>query len=464
MTIADDQIIIDSGYKPQLHRSLKFVSSFAVSFSFMSVLMGVFANYGYLLGKAGAFGIWTWVLVACGQTIVSLVFAELACCVPLTGAIYNWNGKLGHPAAAWIAGWLIAFAYIIGTVGVITAIIAPLQTFLGVEFTGRTPYCVGIGIILVQAIINIYGVRLAAQVNKLAVFGEIIALVGFGGALAAVLLIHGDANLSLLTTKPVGVDNYWTGFLMASILAAWTIFGFETPSDLSEETIDVRRIAPKSIVSSVLATSVIGFLFLAVLTVAIPDVKEVTASADPISAIVSAHLGVTLNRVFLLFVLLAIFASSLVAITAASRLLFAMARDGRFPASALFSRVSQHGVPRAPVMLVATIEIVTLCMAKDMTELYAIPVVLLTLAYLITVLNYASGIKRLPASDSFTLGRWRRIVVALATVWLVTELGILTIPSEFHMVAFGSLAVIAVGLVVYALVGRRTAVIRSNYS
>src|SRR5580700_9671210 len=127
----DDRIILDAGYKPVLRRSLGFFSSFAVTFSSVSVLMGIFANFGYVLGKAGPFGFWTWPVVGCGQLLVALVFAELAGRIPLTGAIYNWTSRLANTRVAWLSVWMLFFAYCIGAVGVTVATLAPLQTLLG---------------------------------------------------------------------------------------------------------------------------------------------------------------------------------------------------------------------------------------------------------------------------------------------------------------------------------------------
>src|SRR5579862_5925665 len=98
----DDQAIIDAGYKPQLKRSLGFIASFAVTFSSMSVLCGIFSNFGYVLGKAGPFGFWSWPVVGFGQFLVALVFAEMVGRIPLTGAIYNWNTRLANPAIGWL--------------------------------------------------------------------------------------------------------------------------------------------------------------------------------------------------------------------------------------------------------------------------------------------------------------------------------------------------------------------------
>ncbi len=286
----DDHAIIEAGYKPQLKRSLGFFSSFAVSFSFMSVLLGVFSAYGFVLTKAGPFGIWTWPLVGIGQTLVALVFAEMAGRIPLTGALYNWNTRLANPGVGWLTAWILIFVYSVSGAAVVVAMMAPLQTFLGVEFGDNTMRMVGVAVVLIQTVINVYGVRLAAHANKLAVIAEMIALFVFGLIILGVILVKGEANTALLTTIPSSTTSYWPGFMMASLLAAWTLFGFETPSDLSEETLNARRVTSRSIIFSVLVTATLGFAFVVILTLAIPDVAAVTASSDPVSMIVSHHL------------------------------------------------------------------------------------------------------------------------------------------------------------------------------
>ena len=103
----EDQYLIEAGYKPQLHRRLTPFASFAISFSCMSVLVGVFAVYSFTLSTAGPFGIWTWPFVVGGQLLIALIFAEMAGRIPLAGSIYNWNKTLGGPTLGWQAGlWL----------------------------------------------------------------------------------------------------------------------------------------------------------------------------------------------------------------------------------------------------------------------------------------------------------------------------------------------------------------------
>ncbi|MDE2030321.1 MAG: amino acid permease, partial [Alphaproteobacteria bacterium] len=196
----DDAAIVEAGYQPRLRRSLGFFSSFAISFSYMSVLTGIFANYGFVLGKAGAFGYWTWILVAVGHTLTALVFAEMSGRMPLTGCGYNWNSRLVNPAVGWFAGWMALFAYAIGVAAVTATIFPALRSLLGFDLGPAATHGVGIALVLIQALFNIYGVRITAYINLLAVGAEILALVAFGILIAAALAIKGHPDFSLLTT------------------------------------------------------------------------------------------------------------------------------------------------------------------------------------------------------------------------------------------------------------------------
>ncbi len=447
----EDRDIIEAGYKPQLHRKIGFFASFAISFSFMSVLMGVFANYGYVLGKAGPFGLWTWLIVGVGQLLVALVFAEMAGRIPLTGALYNWNGKLGHPTISWLVGWLTVFAYSAGSVGIVVALMNPLQSLLGKTWDMHTISLIGIAILLLELIINVYGVKLAAYINRLAVIAEIVALIIFGLILGIVVFVKGTPNVSLLTTVPTNFSAYLPAFLISTLLAAWTIFGFESPSDFSEETINAKQVAPKSIISSVLVAVILGALFLGIVTIAIPNLATVSSASDPISTIFSYHLGTIPTQIFLFLVVLAMFAASLITTTAASRLLFAVSRDKKVIGHQLFSKVSDRGIPLYAAILIATVEGVIYLTMYGLSALYSAAVVLLFLAYLITVLNFSIGAKKLPATKNFSLGNWHWPVVILSILWLVFEIGVLTVPAEFHLAAEITAGITLGGLIIYFL-------------
>ena len=93
----DDAAMRRFSYTQQLKRSLHLFGSFAVAFSFISITTGIFTNYGFVLSTAGPAGIWTWPLVAVGQTLVAIVFAELAVKIPVAGYSYQWLRRMNAP-------------------------------------------------------------------------------------------------------------------------------------------------------------------------------------------------------------------------------------------------------------------------------------------------------------------------------------------------------------------------------
>ena len=316
-----------------------------------------------------------------------------------------------------------------------------------------TPFLVS-AIILVQTLVNIIGVRLTAHANLLAVIGEIVGLGVVGAVILSMLLVEGHADPSLLFTIPATPVPYWPAFLMASLIGAWTFVGFEAAADMSEETHHARRVAPFGVVSSIVASVAVGFVFIAIMTAAIPDLHAVTRAENPLAAIMTHYLGTSATKVFLAFVLLAVFSCSLITMAAASRLVFAMARDGRLPAASMLSAISRHHVPTNAILLVTVVAVLLTFNADSVTSLYGAVSVLSAGVYLFTVLSFAAGGKNIPPSETFSLGRLRPVVTGLAAVWLLAEIAILTVPRQFHSVAVASAEVFAAGLVLYPVIGR----------
>ena len=84
-TLTDVNDLARFGYKQELHRSLGSFSSFAASFSYLSILTGVFELFAFGFGFGGPAFFWTWPLVFVGQFAVALCFAEMSGQFPLAG-------------------------------------------------------------------------------------------------------------------------------------------------------------------------------------------------------------------------------------------------------------------------------------------------------------------------------------------------------------------------------------------
>ena len=119
----DDAQLRALGIKPELRRTLGFLSNFAIAFSFISVSTGSFGNFGVGLGLGGPAAIfWSWVLVVTGQFIVCLGFAELASHFPVAGSIYQWSKRLSNRTLGWFTGWFYFWAQVV-TVSAVAVIV-----------------------------------------------------------------------------------------------------------------------------------------------------------------------------------------------------------------------------------------------------------------------------------------------------------------------------------------------------
>src|SRR6201994_5132938 len=86
----DSSELAEFGYKQELDRSLGSFSSFAAGFSYISILTGVTALYGFGYLNAGPGVWWTWPVVVFGQILVALCFMEMAGQDPIARAGDQW--------------------------------------------------------------------------------------------------------------------------------------------------------------------------------------------------------------------------------------------------------------------------------------------------------------------------------------------------------------------------------------
>src|SRR3989441_11423932 len=120
----DDAHLRSLGIKPELRRTLGFLSNFAIAFSFISVSTGTFGNFGLGIGLGGPAFFWSWPIVIIGQLLVALVFAELASHFPVAGSIYQWSKRLSNRTLGWFTGWIYFWAGVLTTTAV--AVTVPL--------------------------------------------------------------------------------------------------------------------------------------------------------------------------------------------------------------------------------------------------------------------------------------------------------------------------------------------------
>src|SRR5712692_9784257 len=110
---ADIRDLARFGHPQELRRALGVYSSFAVAFSYISPSTGIFTLYALGIGLGGPAFIWSWPIVAAGQFLVALNFAEVSSHFPIAGSVYQWTKYLSNRHYAWFTGWIYLFAGII---------------------------------------------------------------------------------------------------------------------------------------------------------------------------------------------------------------------------------------------------------------------------------------------------------------------------------------------------------------
>ena len=115
-----------AGYKPELRRSLRFFSMFAIAFSIISITTGIFLNYGFGLAYWGPAAIWTWPIVGVCNMMIALVVAELGTRIPLAGYAYQWSARLVNPTYGWFVGFAGLLYMAVGGGAIMLEVASPL--------------------------------------------------------------------------------------------------------------------------------------------------------------------------------------------------------------------------------------------------------------------------------------------------------------------------------------------------
>jgi urea carboxylase system permease len=233
-----------------------------------------------------------------------------------------------------------------------------------------------------------------------------------------------------------GNGPYVFPFLASMLMAAYVMYGFDSAAELSEETNDPRRTAPRAITRCMLLSAVGGGLLILATLMAAPDIKAPELSTQGIAWVVTAQLGDVVGKIALAIVAISIFSAALAISASATRVMFSMARDGQLPFATALAKVSPRThTPILPGIVVGLLSIGVLLINLGQTSVFAtvtsVSVVIVYLAYLfVTVPLLWHRIRRNPAhvpnAAYFTLGRWGlpvNIVAVVFGVFLLVNVG-----------------------------------------
>ena len=440
----DSDELAKFGYKQELDRSLGLFSSFAAGFSYISIMTGMFELFFFGFYSGGPAFIWTWPAVFIGQMLVALCFAELAGQYPLAGSVYQWSKQIARPFTSFFGGWILTVGSIVTLAAVAVAyqvVLPQISAFF--EFIGgpadiglvstpagaKNALLLAAGLVVFTTIINMIGVKLMARINNFGVLAELIGV----SLLIILLAFHIRRGPGVIfDTFGLGKGSQWGyfgAFLVAGLMSAYVMYGFDTAGSLAEETLDPRKNAPTGILRALIAAGIAGLLVILFGEMAVPNIHAKELGTSGLPYLVKATLGGPLGNVFLIDSVIAITVCALAVHTGGIRMIFTMGRDGRLPFASAVAKV--HGRSKTPLVPSIVIGVLTIGLLvlnvgnqRAFFVLTSVAIIMFYIAYLCVTgpLLIARLRGKWPTPEHgpyFSLGRWGVVVNVLAVIFQV---------------------------------------------
>jgi amino acid transporter len=316
------------GYVSHFDRSMSIWENFALGFTYLSPVVGVYTIFATTFAAGGPPMWWTYLFVGVGQMLVCLIFGEVVSQFPISGGIYPWARRLFGKRWAWMAGWIYGWALFVTLAAIATGAAPFIAQLFGLQPTAFVSTTIALVLIAITTIVNLSGTRFLARV---AMFGFICELVGalVVGSYLLIFARHQPFG-ALLDTTALRVNGaYLPAFLASALGAMWCYYGFEACGDVAEETPDATRTIPRSMRLTIYVGGIAALWVCLGFVLAVPDVNAVMSGKDkdPVVTVLRTAMGDTGLRLVIAVVSVS-FISALISLqAAASRLLFAYARD-----------------------------------------------------------------------------------------------------------------------------------------
>jgi APA family basic amino acid/polyamine antiporter len=286
-----------------------------------------------------------WLLTAALTVIAALSYGELAAAMPHAGGQYVYLRESLGPLSGFLYGWTL---FLVIQTGTIAAVAVGFAKFSGVffpwisasnhllemgRFAFNTQQLVGIAVLVLLTVVNIFGIRTGAFVQNIFTFAKTAALLG--------LVIMGFALGSNADAARQNFTDFWRGASLSfdtlrivAVAMVGALFAADAWNNITftaGEVKNPRRNLPLSLAlgtGAVLALYVMtNFVYLRWLPLEAmqraPEDRVATAS-------IQAMLGGNAERLMAAAIMVSTFGCMNGLILAGARVYYAMARDGLF--------------------------------------------------------------------------------------------------------------------------------------
>ncbi|KAI5857460.1 amino acid transporter [Durotheca rogersii] len=472
-----DQLLVSLGYTPELSRNRSTLQVAFMSFVLASIPYGLATTLYYPLVGGGPVNIiWGWVAVSMIILCVASSLGEITSVYPTAGGVYYQTFMLAPPRwrriAAWVCGWLyvvgnvtITLAVNFGTTLFLVGCVNVFETADGVGVLPGEPYQVFLifmGITLLCNAVSSLCNRWLPILDTFAIFWT------FAGVIAMMVCIlviakEGRHNASWVFTHFETNSGWQPGwsFVVGLLHAAYATSSTGMIISMCEEVRSPATQVPKAMVLTICINTIAGIAFLVPLVFVLPDIPGLVTLAQPVPAIIKSAVGSSGGAFGLLIPLLVLaIICGIGCTTAASRCVYAFARDGAIPGSKWWRKVNTSlDVPLNAMMLSMVVQIalglIYFGSSAAFNAFSGVGVIALTASYAAPILVSILDGRKTVRTGSFFLGPlgWFCNIVAIA--WSLLAIPLFCMPStvpvddpslmNYASVVFVGFTVISVG-------------------
>jgi len=380
-----------SASPPGLRRgSLAFGRTVALSVGIQGPTAGVIVGPAVIASVVGGPGALAQVLGLVAMAFVAYAFWRFTRSFNTAGSVLAFNGTALGACYGFVSAWLLLLVYtsFAGAVFASTASIA--QSFaasLGLHAWWLWFALAGAALAVALAYLSIG----LSQLVILVVEGLAIVLVLVVGVTVVVQGGYHGHGLSAAPFRPSGVG---VSVLALGVVNAFSQFsGFEGAATLGEESRRSTRTIPAAIAVS-LAVSAGVYIFLTwVVYGSFGSIESLVADPAPLVTVADHALGSGVGKAVNAAGIISAFGAQLACITAGSRLLYALGREGGRPGNLLTRTSARTGAPVGALSIVSVVSFAALlAFSFEATAIRALTLIvtygayLLLVAYLMTVL------------------------------------------------------------------------------
>lgn len=403
---------------------LSFTETLAQSIANIAPTATPAINLPIVFGSSGN-GTWfIYVLSTLGLVFIGVCINQFARQSATPGSLYSYVVKGLGPAAGFVVGWGLILAYLTTGIATVAGSANYATTVLDKAGLHIGPYPLYAILAALLWLVAYRDVRLSARMMLLL---EIVS-VSLILILGVLLLSRQGFRLDTEQLSLAGMD--LNGLRTGMVIGIFSFVGFESATALGAEAREPRKTIPRAVLRSTLIAGaffvVMSFIMVSGFRGSATPLDKAPAALDAMADLAHAPvLGVLVS----LGAVVSFFACALACITAVSRILLAMARDGVFHASvgkAHKTNATPHIASTLSAIVMFLVPVALSLKGFSMREIYDLNGTIATYGFLVAYIFIAVGAIRSAARQRSSLA-----IMVVAGVAGILFMGLTVVGSVY---------------------------------